>query len=214
VVSSIVYKNEIIKDLLKLGVDKERIYPPFIFMPDEVQWREIEDGERADWMLMRKRVQMISEWGWIPDNVTSVADYGAGHMFIREWLPTGTSYYPIDFIDRGNNTIICDFNKHEFPEVAAELSVCTGVLMYVKPAEELLDHICKHTDRSIIFSFVTMEGTPDIGIRRRSGMCQDYTEKQIINMFAARGYNLEDKRYATDGNSTMTLFLFGNISKG
>lgn len=208
VISSIVYENEITEDLMRLGVDRKRIFPPFLFMPDKVVWKDIEDEELANWNLMSKRFQMIEEWGWIPDRVKSVADYGAGHKFIKDFLPEQTIYYPIDFIDRGDNTIVCDFNKGEFPEIFSEVSVCTGVLMYIEPAEELVGHICGHTEHRIIFSFVTLEGMPDLDIRRRSGMCQDYTEQQIIDMFIEHGFKLEDKKYDTAGNSTMTLFLF------
>lgn len=208
VISSIVYKNEIAEDLLRLGVERERIFSPFLFMPDKVVWKDIEDEELANWALMNKRFQMIEEWGWIPDRVKSVADYGAGHKFIKGFLPEQTIYYPIDFIDRGDNTIICDFNRREFPEIFSEMSVCTGVSMYIEPAEELVGHICEHTECRIIFSFVTLEGMPDIDIRRESGMCQDYTEQQIIDMFAKHGFKLEDKKYDTAGNPTMTLFLF------
>lgn len=208
VISSIVYKNEIAEDLLRLGVDRKRIFPPFLFMPDKVLWKDIENEELADWDLMNKRFRMIAEWGWISDQVKSVADYGAGHKFIKGFLPEQTIYYPIDFMDRGDNTIICDFNKREFPKIFSEMSVCAGVLTYIEPAEELVVHICEHTERRIIFSFVTLEGMPDIDIRRESGMCQDYTEQQIIDMFVEHGFKLEDKKYDTAGNSMITLFLF------
>lgn len=191
-----------------MGVDGKKIFPPFLFMPDKVAWKNIEDEALANWNLMNKRFQMIAEWGWIPQGVKSVADYGAGHKYIQEYLPDSTVYYPVDYMDRGTGTIICDFNQREFPDIDAELSVCTGVLMYIEPAEELVGHICGHTDRRIIFSFVTLEGMPDIDIRRKSSMCQDYTEQQIIDMFAGHGFILVDKKYDTAGNSTMTLFLF------
>ena len=117
VISSIVYKNEIMEDLLRLGVRADQIFPPFIFMPDTVDWKDIEDDGQVNWLLMQKRFQMIAEWGWIPDGVKSVADYGAGHKFIKKFMPAETVYYPIDFIDRGDHTIICDFNKREFPAI-------------------------------------------------------------------------------------------------
>lgn len=214
VISSIVYLNEIMEDLLGLGVEKAQILPPFIFMPDEVDWRDIEEDGHADWVLMQKHFQMIAEWGWVPNEVRSVVDYGAGYKFMKDLLPSDTAYYPVDFIDRGDHTIICDFNKHEFPNIYSELSVCMGTLMYIEPAEELLDPICRHTERWILFSFITLEGMPDIEIRRKSGMCQDFTEPQIIGMFASREYMLKDKRYDSSGNSTMTLFLFEKASGG
>lgn len=80
--------------------------------------------------------------------------------------------------------------------------------MYVEPAKELVDHICGHTDRQIIFSFITLEKMPNIDTRRKLGFCQDFTEAQIIDMFAGQEYVLRDKRRDTSGNSMITLFLF------
>ena len=172
VISSLVYAKEITNDLLQLGVKKEQMIQPFRFMPDKVVWKDIENDGYSDWEHMRRRFQIIVHGGWIPDKLKSVADYGAGYKFMKELIPIETAYYPIDFIDRGENTIICDFNKREFPEVYSELSVCAGVLMYIKPAEELIRHICEHTERWIIFSFITLEEMPDIEVREKFGMCQ------------------------------------------
>lgn len=211
VIASIVYASEIKEDLLRLGVAEEQILQPCILMPDKVEWKDIEYNGYAAWDRMQKRFQMIAEWGWIPNKIESVADYGAGHKLIKDWLPAAAVYYPIDFIDRGDNTIICDFNKQEFPGIHSELSACTGVLMYIQPAEELVAHICSHTERWIIFSFITLEGMPDIDVRRKLGMCQNFTERQVIDMFTDRKYELRDKRYDPAGNLTMTLFLFEKV---
>lgn len=214
VVSSIIYSREITKNLLRLGIKKERIIQVAQFMPEKVTWRELEDSGRADWGLMHRRIQMLAEWRWIPDNVKSVADYGAGHMAVKEILPESANYYPIDYINRGEGTIVRDFNKREFPDIYSELSVCIGVLMYIEPAEELVDHICRHTGRRIIVAFTTLEGFSDVVVRRKSGMCQDFTEKQILDMFALRGWMNVDMKHNTTGNSQRTFFLFEMIPEG
>lgn len=207
VISSLIYAEEITNDLLQFGVKKEQLIQPFRFMPDKVVWKDIENDGYSDWEHMRRRFQMIVQEGWLPDKLKSVADYGAGHKFMKELISIETTYYPIDFIDRGENTIICDFNKREFPEVYSELSVCVGVLMYIKPAEELICHICEHTERWIIFSFITLEGIPDIEVRKKFGMCQHYTEQEIIDIYSKYFYILRDKKYDTAGAIT-TLLLF------
>lgn len=163
---------------------------------------------------MHKRVAMISQLGWIPKDIKSVADYGCGHMALKEQIPEITTYYPIDYKQRADReTIICDFNKWQFSNIYSEMSVCRGVLMYIDPAEKLIVHICEHTKYKIIFSFVTLEGFPDIDARRRSGMWQDFTEKEIIELVAEHEYQLEDIKYDTDGNTTMTFFLFKKGNK-
>ena len=208
VVSSIVYNKEITEELLQIGIEKKRIFPYSLFMPDEVSWVELEDNKLADWELMSKRYEIISEWNWIPNEVKTVADYGAGQKFIKKYLPASSEYYPIDYIDRGDNTIHCDFNEGCFPNIVTELSVCTGTLMYVKPAKELISHICKHTLHTVIFSYVILEGFSDINTRRHSSMCNDFTAQEIMDMFSLNQFEVQDRKDDTKGNSTMSLFLF------
>ncbi len=207
-ISSIAYKNEITDDLLRLGVKKEKILLPSIFMPEQVKWEDVESHGRARWNCMHHQIQMIKEWGWMPEQVKSLADYGAGHKFIKEILPATTVYYPIDFIDRGDNTIVCDFNKREFPNISTELSVCLGVLMYIEPAEDLINHICKHTKQRVIFSYQTLDNMQDLEMRRLFAICQDFTEQQIVDMFLQRRYQLRNRKY--DDFNKMTYFLFEN----
>lgn len=208
IVSSLVYEKEITDDLLHLGIAKEKIFSCSLFMPDEVSWEEIEENQLTDWTHMQKRYEMISEWGWIANEMKTVADYGSGHKFIKAYLSSSVKYYPIDYIDRGDSTIICDFNKKEFPDICTEFSICTGVLMYIEPAEELIAHICKHTTRTVLFSYVAIEKFSNIQARRCLSYHNDYTEPQIVNMFSTYQFELNDKKYERAGNITMTFFLF------
>lgn len=208
VVSSIVNYKEIMEELLKIGIEKKQIFSYSLFMPDEVSWLEMEDNKLTDWELMNKRFEMISEWNWIPKDLKTVADYGAGQKFIKKYLPSSTKYSPIDYIDRGDNTIICDFNEGGFPNIFTELSVCTGTLMYVKPAKELISHICEHTLDTVIFSYVILETFPDINARRHLSMCNDFTAQEIIDMFSLNQFEVQDRKDDTKSNFSMPLFLF------
>lgn len=210
VVASIVYNKEITEDLLQMGIEKMRIFPCALFIPDEVSWEELEnnDNDLLDWEHMHKRYEMISGWGWIPKDIKTVADYGAGKKYIKEYLPKTVNYYPIDYVDRGDNTVICDFNKGQFPNIFADLSTCTGVLVYIELADELISHICEHTAHTVIFSTITIEGFPDIDARRYLGICNDFTEQQIVHKFFTHKFELKDKKYEISGNTTMTFFLF------
>jgi len=210
VVASLLHSKEITEDLLSIGVKIERIIQPDVFIPDTVTWRIMEDTGSTDWEKMYDRANMLVKWGWIPCDVKSVADYGCGRMFIKEFLSDTVTYYPIDYIDRSGNTIICDFNKLEFPSIDSELSLCMGVLMFIEPMEELVDHICSHTQHSVVISYITTESWPDIHIRHKSGMCQNHTEQQIIDMFAERNYGLKSKKY---DDTDMTFFLFERIGE-
>lgn len=208
VVSSFVYSDEISMDLVALGVKKEQILQSSLFMPKEVTWELLEDNGRADFEMMNQRTQLLAKWNWIPKEIKSVADYGCGHRFMEKLIPNGAVYYPIDYMDRGSDTIICDFNKQEYPNVETDLSVCLGVLLYIEPARNLIEHICSHTKERIVFSFVAWEDFPRIDARRKSGVIQDYSRKDIIDMFGEYGFKMKDKRELLDGSAGITFFLF------
>lgn len=207
VITSLVYEEEITEDLLCLGVGKEQIISCSVFMPEEVTWKDIEKGSRADFELMKQRIDMIAEWG-VFQGVKSVADYGCGNRFVEMKLSEDVLYYPIDYIDRGEGTILCDFNQDRFPEIDAEVSLCLAMLMYIVPAVELIEHICKHTEKTVVFSFVILEGFPNIAARRKSGMVQDFTAEQIVDMFNKNGFRLVGRKDDMKGNTIMALFWF------
>lgn len=79
IISSAIYYDEIKQQLMSLGFSEEQIFSYMLFIPDEVSWSDLE--EKADWERMRKRVKCISQW--IPKDVRSVVDYGAGEMFLK-----------------------------------------------------------------------------------------------------------------------------------
>lgn len=213
VISSIVYIKEITNDLLQFGVKEEHIFPPFLFMREEVTLKELEVNGCVDWGRMNQRCRMILDWGWIPSGIRSVVDYSAGEgCLIKNFLPEKAVYYPVDYLDRGENTLICDFSKGEFPNIYAELSICFAMVMYTKFEEELIDNICEHTQKMSIFTAITWEGLPDVKVRRYSAMVSDITEQQIIDRFDLNNFSLKDKHYHTAGNSTMTFFLFDRNS--
>ncbi len=209
VISSIAYMNEIYEDLLQFGVQKENILLPFSFMSDQVSLKELEVNGCVHWERLYQGCAMIAEWEWIPEQIKSVVDYSAGKgMPFKKYISETTAYYPIDYMDRGQNTTICDFAKSEFPDIDAELSVCFAMSLYTTAAGQLIDNICEHTGRLSIFTSITLEGMPDVRLRRYSGIVNDFTEKQIIDRFSANYFAVRDKRYHTAGNSTMTFFLF------
>lgn len=209
VISSIAYVREIKRDLLTLGIEQERVLEPFLFMPDQVTLTELEAHGQVDWERMSQRCEMVAGWGWIPSEIRSVVDYSAGEGFlIKKYLPQKAVYHPVDYLDRGENTLVRDFSKGEFPDIYAELSVCFAMAMYTRFAVELIDNICVHTQKRSIFTAVTWEGLPDVKLRRYSAMVSDLTEQQILDRFGLNSFSPKEKRCHTAGNSTMTFYLF------
>lgn len=203
VVSSIIYYEEILSKLMSLGISKERILSYKKFMPKTILWSDLDDN--IDWELMRHRVAMFSQW--FDEKDRSVVDYGAGRMYLQEYLPEDVRYYPVDYIRRDERTILCDLGKGEFPDIEADVGVCSGVLEFIENAEELLAHVCAHTKRKIILSYLGTENFPDIGGRRASAYVSDMDDEGIVSLMGAHGFSLE-KKVDDPVNPACQVYLF------
>lgn len=209
VISSIIYYDEIEKKLLSLGIDQKRILSYNLFMKENIVWKDLEHA--TTWGEHTGRVIMISEW--VSDDAKSVADYGEGKLSLKNFINPDIKYYPIDYIKRSNETILCDFNNDEFPKLQTDISVCTATLVFITKADSLLNFICKNTSRIIILSYVTVDLFSNIKGRRASGYVNDFTQEDIVNVCLTHGFILKEKR-SDPANKIDTLFLFEKTKVG
>lgn len=203
VVSSIIYFEEITGELFGMGIPKEKILSYKIFMPEKIMWSDLDDN--IDWDLMRFRVAMFSEW--ITPDVKSVVDYGAGRMFLQEYLASDVAYYPVDYIRRNEQTILCDLNQGTFPDISTDVAICSGVLEFIYTAEKLLKHVCEHTGKKVILSYLGVDNFPDIEGRRASAYVSDFSEKQIVEIMKVNGFVLE-KKVEDPVNHACMVYMF------
>jgi len=96
--------------------------------------------------------------------------------------------YPIDYILRSDETIVCDLNAGDFPAISADVSVLTGILELLSTCESLLRHVSATTKQKIILSYMTLEKFPDIEGRRTSAYVNHFTEQEVIDLMAQNGY--------------------------
>lgn len=203
VVSSIIYYEEIAQTLLELGIEKERIISYKAFMPQNILWSDL-DGN-IDWDLMHFRVEMFS--AWITEDIQSVVDYGAGKMYLREYLAPGVQYFPVDYIRRNEQTILCDLNQGGFPDIQSDAAICSGVLEFIYTAEQLLEHVCEHTKKMIILSYLGVDDFPDIDGRRASAYVSDLSERQIVDLMQSKGFQL-GKKVPDPVNHACKVYMF------
>lgn len=70
---------------------------------------------------------------------TVVFDFGAGRQALRDRLPPGCRYLPIDCIPTTPDTFVVDYNVEcRFPEVDADVAFMSGFLEYVVDVEAFL----------------------------------------------------------------------------
>ncbi|OMH30321.1 hypothetical protein [Motiliproteus sp. MSK22-1] len=103
-----------------------------------------------------KRAQKISKL--IPKG-TKLLDLGCGEMLIENYLDSPQEYIPCDIHPRDNRTIICDFDKQEYPDfnLLPSCVICLGVLNYLNNQKPLMERICSYNAQSVIITFKPME---------------------------------------------------------
>lgn len=203
VISSIIYFDEIKENLLKMGLPEENLLSYSEFMPEVITWKELEKS--TVWGMNKERVEKISEL--IPDDVDSVADYGEGKINLRNFLSQNIKYYPFDYIKRSELTVLCDFDNDMLPNIDADVSVCTATLVFLKKAEDLIEHICKHTQKMIILSYVTTDVFSNVSGRRVSGYLNDFSEAEIIHIMDKNGFEFFGKEN-DPANSIDKIYMF------
>ena len=186
IVATNVYFDEIRNNLLAHGFRDDQILSYALFIPSEIVWTDLEDS--IDWSQMRPSVELFSRW--LDENDRSVADYGAGQMYLKTFLHEGTDYYPVDYLKRFEETIVCDLNTGVFPNLEVDVAVLNGVLEYLTTAEALLKHACNRCSKKVILSYVTVDRFPNIEARRASGYISDLTEETVIRILEGSGFHL------------------------
>lgn len=141
-------------DLRQMGFEKEKhfewfgrlynLYPKHSFwlnlrsenwIKDEAAWRAYSPVGVA-----HERAELVAKMlDWT--NVQSVLDLGAGSEPMRQLLPSeqGIKYYPVDYKQLTENTLIYDFNQKQFPDIKADVVILIGVHGYVDYEAWLID---------------------------------------------------------------------------
>ena len=120
---------------------------------------------------------------------TSVIEFGAGRLVLKEYLPKSCTYTPSDLVDRGNGTIVCDLNSEVLPQFQSyDYGVFSGVLEYVNDVPRLLSHLSKYLDVIVASYAVTDLNKTN---RRANGWVNDYNSKQFVEVFEDAGFQCD-----------------------
>ena len=135
----------------------------------------------------KARVEAMS--ALIKADEKSILDLGCGAQFTKLFISPEVSYYPIDYISRDKGVIVCDFNKHEFPDTKADLCFCSGVLEYIEDLDWFVGKISGASPSAIISYNCKSDPT-----QRRSEMwVNGLTETELIKLFATHGFTCDKK---------------------
>lgn len=134
---------------------------------------------------------------------SSIMDLGCGTMLLKLYLKEN-SYYPVDYKKRDEKTIICDFNKHEFPALTADVAFISGCLEYIIDYKWFIKEVCAHSEK-VILSYCTTNEFPTIIERINNNWCNHLSNEEIINLFERHNFILHSSAYAPNKDQ---IFIF------
>lgn len=164
------------------------------YRPD---WKEIEYFDES-W---KRRIEAMAS---LIEDEKSVIDLGCGRMWLREFLPKGVTYTGCDYVQRDTDTIVCDFNNKEFPDLSADLVFASGVLEYIEDVDWFLSKIQTISD-SLIISYCVMELNADIKSRKTLGWKNHLSLSDLLEKALSKGFVLCRIIKNVDGNVIMKL---------
>jgi len=131
-----------------------------------------------------------------------VLDLGCGRMWLKEMLPEDINYIGCDYTNRGPDSLICDFNKKEFPNVKADACFVSGVLEYIDDVDWFLRKISACCN-SLIISYCTTDYNPDMTVRKSLNWVNHFTFSELKDKIESKGFVLYKKGKTTDNNELM-----------
>lgn len=126
----------------------------------------------------------------------SVADLGCGTMSLEPILAAGTTYYPVDVVQRDHRTIICDFNLRPAPKLSASAAACLGIIEYLFYPKKFMRVLASNYRTSIV-SYCPTDAAEPIAPRRAQAWVNDLSRGEIEDLFCQSGWDI-DKIEAVD----------------
>ena len=118
-----------------------------------------------------------------------VLDLGCGAMALEKFLPPGCVYQPCDLVARDQRTIVCDFNKGEFPQAgSADIVTMLGVLEYIFDAPAFLARLAA-LKRPVVMSYCAADLAPLD--RQALGWVNAFTVSELAILLQRAGFAID-----------------------
>jgi hypothetical protein len=161
---------------------------------------------------MRKRCRRLLNM--IEGKFKSVMDVGCGNQQLRSllrWRKPFVKYYGSDYLQVKATTIICDFNKGEFPDIYVDLCFLSGILEYIYP--DMLDcfiqNVCTHCSSLAVSYCFSTPPPPTSRTRLSFNWVNDITFNEMLILFLKNNFSLvRCEIYHNNQQYQQYLFVF------
>lgn len=177
----------------------ERIYDEHVARRDTSDWRQVERFDPAWRERIRRMASLIGEQD------TSVVDVGCGPMWLRSYLPAAVRYLGVDYVDRGEGTVVCDLNAGPLPELPADVWFVSGCLEYVEDPKRFIAHAARNA-RACILSYCDFGNFPSMRERRKRGWKNHLTLDQLRELFAGAGMRQTHSEILPSSRNAVLVF--------
>lgn len=114
-------------------------------------------------------------------------------MAAKRFLPPSCEYVPVDIVRRAPETIVCDFNTQEPPDLEADWVLMSGVLEYLSDVGAALSWAAR-TAPSLSMSITLMDaGIPRLQ-RLTWGWIQHLARPELDALLDGAGYSVTQER--------------------
>ncbi|HUZ63466.1 MAG TPA: class I SAM-dependent methyltransferase [Acetobacteraceae bacterium] len=162
----------------------------------QADWKNIEYFDES-WRL---RVEQMARF--IPAGA-SVMDLGCGERWLRQ-IVGSERYTGVDYRSRSLDTIVCDFDQDEFPDIFRHVAFVSGCLEYIRDYPRFIAEVCRRTSLCIL-SYCPIETHGDLVGRRRAGWRNDLTIDAIEQEFGRHGFAKTDEELTASGNAVLVF---------
>ena len=156
------------------------------------QWKDVESDTKLSKRFWMERIQLMRDM--IEDDCKSVLDLGCWECELESLLPDTVQYIGCDYVKRRDDTIVCDLNNYEFPEIAFDVAYISGSLEYMEHLDWYFDQISK-AEKMIVMSYSALEYYPLIDLRKGKSWVSHLSSLEIIQALAERGFELSDSAF-------------------
>ena len=145
-------------------------------------WKDIEYFDEA-W---KERIRRMASY--VPAQ-SVVMDLGCGKQWLREYLDR-CEYIPVDYCSRSADTLVCDINRGEFPDMSVDVCFVSGCLEYADKPDWLVGKIAAQA-RLCVISYCAADGVPDPITRASLGWKNSFTKDELVSLFESKGMRPE-----------------------